>query len=101
MLEYDIHNLQRFLLAQEKDYETALYELNSGYKATHWIWYIFPQFSGLDIVLCQKITLYSLLKKRKHIYHIQHLEIDYSNHAELYYHTLRSTLPRLWDLQTL
>lgn len=36
--------------AQNKDYEgyeMALREIRNGRKQTHWIWYIFPQMSGL------------------------------------------------------
>lgn len=40
-------NLNRFLLAQEADYEKALAEVKAGKKVTHWIWYIFPQLKGL------------------------------------------------------
>lgn len=40
-------NLNRFLLAQEADYEKALAEVKAGKKVTHWIWYIFPQMKGL------------------------------------------------------
>lgn len=40
-------NLNRFLLAQEADYEKALAEVKVGKKVTHWIWYIFPQMKGL------------------------------------------------------
>ncbi len=40
-------NLERFTEAQAKVYETVIAELNSGYKRTHWIWYIFPQIQGL------------------------------------------------------
>jgi uncharacterized protein (DUF1810 family) len=39
--------LNRFVLAQEADYETALSEIRSGRKRSHWMWYIFPQFEGL------------------------------------------------------
>jgi uncharacterized protein (DUF1810 family) len=41
------HNLSRFIEAQEKQYETALKEINNGKKVAHWMWYIFPQISGL------------------------------------------------------
>ena len=40
-------SLDRFLRAQERDYETALREIRSGRKRSHWIWYIFPQLRGL------------------------------------------------------
>lgn len=40
-------SLERFVDAQEKVYADVISELNSGYKQTHWIWYIFPQIQGL------------------------------------------------------
>ena len=42
-----ISNLQRYIDAQEKDYEKALFELKQGHKNSHWMWYIFPQIHGL------------------------------------------------------
>ena len=42
-----MYNLKRFIDAQERDYETALKEIKSGRKRSHWIWYIFPQLKGL------------------------------------------------------
>lgn len=44
MNEFD---LERFIKAQERDYETALEEIRRGRKRSHWIWYIFPQITGL------------------------------------------------------
>jgi uncharacterized protein (DUF1810 family) len=41
------HNLDRFLKSQESDYPTALAEIKSGRKRSHWMWYIFPQLDGL------------------------------------------------------
>ena len=43
----DIYDLNRFVRAQQDDYERALSELVSGRKRTHWMWYIFPQLDGL------------------------------------------------------
>jgi uncharacterized protein (DUF1810 family) len=43
----DPHNLNRFVQAQQGDYEEALAEIRSGRKQAHWMWYIFPQFEGL------------------------------------------------------
>lgn len=40
-------NLERFLEAQENDYQRAAEELKGGKKEFHWMWYIFPQFKGL------------------------------------------------------
>ena len=42
-----MYDLSRFLKAQERDYDTALSEMRSGHKRSHWIWYIFPQVKGL------------------------------------------------------
>lgn len=39
--------MQRFIQAQENDYQTALAEVRAGYKCSHWMWYIFPQLKGL------------------------------------------------------
>ena len=43
----DIHDLQRFLLAQETSHAAALAELAAGQKQSHWMWFIFPQTAGL------------------------------------------------------
>jgi len=43
----DPHDLGRFVLAQSSHYERALAELRRGRKATHWMWFIFPQIAGL------------------------------------------------------
>jgi uncharacterized protein (DUF1810 family) len=43
----DPFDLHRFVSAQERSYDTALAELRSGEKRTHWMWYIFPQIDGL------------------------------------------------------
>lgn len=40
-------SLDRFLLAQETTYATALSELRAGTKQSHWMWFIFPQIAGL------------------------------------------------------
>jgi len=39
--------LERFVKAQEKNYQDALSELKSGRKRSHWMWYVFPQIKGL------------------------------------------------------
>ena len=43
-------HLQRFKDAQEQPisgFESALSEIRAGGKRSHWIWYVFPQLSGL------------------------------------------------------
>lgn len=41
------YNLNRFIEVQNRDYDTALAEIRAGKKASHWMWYIFPQLKGL------------------------------------------------------
>jgi uncharacterized protein (DUF1810 family) len=43
----DPHHLNRFLLAQQDDYERTLAEVKNGRRRTHWMWYIFAQIDGL------------------------------------------------------
>lgn len=45
----DTHDLQRFIDAQEPIYETALGEIRSGSKRSHWMWFVFPQLRGLGL----------------------------------------------------
>ena len=40
-------SIQRFVNAHTTSYSTALKEIKSGHKQSHWIWYIFPQLKGL------------------------------------------------------
>ena len=43
----DPYNLQRFVSAQEGVYQNALAEIQGGRKTSHWMWFVFPQASGL------------------------------------------------------
>ena len=43
----DPFSLQRFVDAQAGVYRTVVDELRAGRKRSHWIWFIFPQISGL------------------------------------------------------
>lgn len=43
----DPYDLARFVDAQASDYVRAVSEIRKGQKATHWMWYVFPQFDGL------------------------------------------------------
>ena len=44
-----MRDLERFVEAQDEDaiYERALRELEQGRKQTHWMWFVFPQLTGL------------------------------------------------------
>lgn len=41
-------DLERFVEAQTPVYDRVCAELRGGLKVTHWIWFIFPQISGLS-----------------------------------------------------
>jgi uncharacterized protein (DUF1810 family) len=43
----DPFGLERFLDAQDGVYGQVLAELRTGRKASHWMWFIFPQIDGL------------------------------------------------------
>jgi uncharacterized protein (DUF1810 family) len=43
----DPFDLQRFVDAQDPEYEQICAELRNGQKTGHWIWFIFPQLHGL------------------------------------------------------
>jgi uncharacterized protein (DUF1810 family) len=47
--ETDPFGLQRFVTAQDSGgtYERAAAELRAGRKASHWMWFVFPQIAGL------------------------------------------------------
>lgn len=66
-------NLDRFIKAQENDYETALNEIENGHKQSHWIWYIFPQLQGLGF---SSMSQYYGIKDEEEA-------IDYMNHPVL------------------
>jgi len=41
------NSLKRFTDAQENSYTAAFSEIQQGKKKSHWMWYIFPQITGL------------------------------------------------------
>jgi uncharacterized protein (DUF1810 family) len=43
----DIYNLQRFVDAQGPVFDQVLSELREGRKQSHWMWFVFPQITGL------------------------------------------------------
>ena len=43
----DPYDLQRFVDAQQAVYDTVCDELHVGRKASHWMWFVFPQLRGL------------------------------------------------------
>lgn len=43
----DPFDLQRFVKAQDPVFDEVCAELHGGRKRSHWMWFIFPQLSGL------------------------------------------------------
>jgi uncharacterized protein (DUF1810 family) len=43
----DLHDLQRFVDAQQSVYPEVRAELAAGRKRSHWMWFVFPQLKGL------------------------------------------------------
>lgn len=57
----DPFNLQRFVDAQSGVMDQVCSELRAGRKRSHWMWYIFPQISGLgSSTMAQKFAISSL-----------------------------------------
>lgn len=66
----DAYNLHRFLTAQEPTYDTVLAELRAGRKSSHWIWFIFPQITGLGHSrMAQQFAIGSLDEARAYLRH--------------------------------
>jgi uncharacterized protein (DUF1810 family) len=66
----DDADLQRFVDAQESDYQTALAEIRAGQKRSHWMWYIFPQYQGLGFSFTSRhFAIKSLAEARAYLEH--------------------------------
>ena len=70
MAESDPYDLARFVDAQETDYDTALAEIRAGRKRSHWMWYVFPQISGLGFSpTSQHFAIKSLAEAKAYLAH--------------------------------
>ncbi len=66
----DPFQLSRFLAAQDANdtYGRALSELRAGCKASHWMWFVFPQFSGLgQSTTSRRYAIQSLAEARSYL----------------------------------
>ncbi len=66
-------NLEKFLLAQQNTYSTALKEISCGKKYSHYMWFIFPQLKALGLSNTAKYYGIENLQEAK----------DYLNHPIL------------------
>lgn len=66
----DPYNLDRFVEAQRESYDRALAELRAGRKASHWMWFIFPQIQGLGMsAMSRAYAISSLDEARAYLAH--------------------------------
>lgn len=66
----DLHNLQRFLDAQQSVFGDACDQLTAGRKTSHWIWFIFPQYSGLGhSAMAQRYAIGSMDEAHAYLAH--------------------------------
>lgn len=64
------HDLQRFVKAQDSVYEHVVSELRAGRKRSHWMWFIFPQISGLGRSdMAQRFAISSLEEATAYLNH--------------------------------
>jgi uncharacterized protein (DUF1810 family) len=64
------HDLERFVAAQRPVYETALAELRRGRKASHWMWFVFPQVAGLGYSeMARRYAIRDLAEARGYLAH--------------------------------
>ena len=66
----DQYKLNRFIEAQMATYEGAMLELARGRKESHWIWYIFPQITGLG--RSETTKLYSIKSLEEAMAYLEH-----------------------------
>ncbi|HSZ43261.1 MAG TPA: DUF1810 domain-containing protein [Trebonia sp.] len=68
----DPYRLQRFMSAQDQrgTYQRAVAELRGGRKTTHWMWFVFPQVTGLgSSAMAQEYALSGLDEARAYLAH--------------------------------
>jgi uncharacterized protein (DUF1810 family) len=68
----DQYNLERFVAAQDAGgtYERAIAELRRGRKASHWMWFVFPQVAGLGHSPTSRLyAISSLAEARAYLAH--------------------------------
>jgi uncharacterized protein (DUF1810 family) len=64
------HDLERFVRAQDRTFESALAEIRGGRKRSHWMWYVFPQFAGLGFSeMAQRYAIGSAAEAKAYLEH--------------------------------
>ncbi|SNS86415.1 Uncharacterized protein, DUF1810 family [Noviherbaspirillum humi] len=66
----DEYHLDRFLLAQAPVYDDVVEELRQGRKRSHWMWFVFPQITGLGrSAMANHYAIASLDEARAYLAH--------------------------------
>jgi uncharacterized protein (DUF1810 family) len=68
----DPWRLERFVTAQDRGgtYQRAVAELRAGEKASHWMWFIFPQVAGLGLSeMARRYAIESVAEARAYLAH--------------------------------
>lgn len=66
----DPYDLQRFVDAQNPVYADVRAELAAGRKRSHWMWFVFPQLSGLgSSAMAQRFAIASLQEAEAYLRH--------------------------------
>jgi uncharacterized protein (DUF1810 family) len=64
------HDLDRFVAAQDRVFEQVRRELRDGRKRSHWMWFVFPQLSGLGhSAMAQRYAIGSLGEATAYLEH--------------------------------
>jgi uncharacterized protein (DUF1810 family) len=68
----DPYDLSRFVAAQNSggSYEQAVAELRRGAKTSHWMWFVFPQITGLGhSAIARRYAISSVAEARAYLAH--------------------------------
>ena len=68
----DAWRLERFVAAQDQGgtYQRAVAELRAGAKASHWMWFVFPQVAGLGMsAMSREYAISSVAEARAYLAH--------------------------------
>jgi uncharacterized protein (DUF1810 family) len=64
-------DLERFVEAQDRVYERVLDELRAGEKRSHWMWFVFPQITGLgQSEMARRYAIGSIAEAEEYLAHL-------------------------------
>ena len=60
--------IAQYIKMQKYDYPGALREIKNGKKTGHWIWYVFPQITGLEqSCMCQQYDIQNIEEAKEYL----------------------------------